>query len=547
MKKSLSLLILFVGVISFSFSQEITTSKNFNYSISKPYDVVDGKKWYISHGEEVLAIKQAKKNFVLQKFSGDKLDQSKRNTGELLPKSAYIEAIISMSNKETFIFYSLWDKPNEKEQLFKRKIDFDEAKFVGKDEKIIEVDGKLTGSLMGGGFMFSGMKTVDKFDFSLSLDDSKLLIKYRKKPLERDDQLNKDLIGMYVYNSNFEEIWNNEIEMPYTESKMNNIGYTIDEKGSVFILTEIYKDDSSKKFKKSGELNVDLHLMKIEDGDSEIEDSEIDVEGLILTDIGFYEGQNNSIVIGGFYAKRRAKFFGPSAGAEGFYMYKLGKDGELLANFTYEIPVEIMKQYVSKRTQKIMARKENKGREIDAGSMVLRDIIFHDNGVIDLIGEKYFVTSSYNAKTGRTTYTYHYQEMLITSISKDGEMKWIKKLPKYQTSGSSYDNGCSFYHMFGKEDHYLIFMDNVKNLNLPENQFPAKHGDGAGGFLTGYKVNYETGDWERFSIFDSKKAKGMKLYQFKTSRIEDLSKTSFAVEFYKKKKQDVMIRVNLEE
>ena len=39
----------------------------------------------------------------------------------------------------------------------------------------------------------------------------------------------------------------------------------------------------------------------------------------------------------------------------------------------------------------------------------------------------------------------------------------------------------------------------------------------------------------------------MSLYQFNTGRIVELSDNEFAVEFYKKKKEDVMVKVTLNE
>jgi hypothetical protein len=262
---------------------------------------------------------------------------------------------------------------------------------------------------------------------------------------------------------------------------------------------------------------------------------------LFLEDVAFYEGQNGSIVLGGFYAKDKR------GGADGFYMYKLDETGYVLTNYTYEIPVEIMKQYVSERTQKILDKKESKGRELNAGEMVLRNVIFNQvDGSIALIGEKFYIKTRYNSQSGQTTYTYYYQEILMTSISKDGKMNWIKKLPKNQASGRA-QNECSFYYMGGKNDHYLLFMDNVKNLTLSKDKYPFRHTIGSGGYLTGFKVNHETGAWERVSIFNSKNAKGVKLTQFNIDRIVDLDNNSFAVEYYKKKKEDVMVKVKLED
>jgi len=65
--------------------------------------------------------------------------------------------------------------------------------------------------------------------------------------------------------------------------------------------------------------------------------------------------------------------------------------------------------------------------------------------------------------------------------------------------------------------------------------------------LTGFKVDDATGDLTKISIFNTADVNEMSLYQFNTGRIVELSDNEFAVEFYKKKKEDVMVKVTLNE
>lgn len=94
---------------------------------------------------------------------------------------------------------------------------------------------------------------------------------------------------------------------------------------------------------------------------------------------------------------------------------------------------------------------------------------------------------------------------------------------------------------------YFVFLDNIKNLEIDINTVPARHSDGRGGYLTAYQVSNESGETKKLSIFDTKSVNDISLYQFTTRRIVDLNDNEFAVEFYKKGKEDVIFKITLAE
>jgi len=95
------------------------------------------------------------------------------------------------------------------------------------------------------------------------------------------------------------------------------------------------------------------------------------------------------------------------------------------------------------------------------------------------------------------------------------------------------------------KNHYLVFLDNVKNMKLETDQRPFEHRNGAGGFLTAYEVSHEEGNVSKVSILDTKKAQGKKIYQFGVERVFKTGPGEFVFEAYKKKKQDILVKVDL--
>jgi hypothetical protein len=66
------------------------------------------------------------------------------------------------------------------------------------------------------------------------------------------------------------------------------------------------------------------------------------------------------------------------------------------------------------------------------------------------------------------------------------------------------------HHSYNGED-YFIYLDNVKNIDLPLTETPAPHLSGHGGYLTCVKITKE-GKMIKKSIFDIKEEK-VHIYQ----------------------------------
>ena len=134
--------------------------------------------------------------------------------------------------------------------------------------------------------------------------------------------------------------------------------------------------------------------------------------------------------------------------------------------------------------------------------------------------------------------------MLISKIDNTGKLAWINKLPKRQ-EGTNSKGGLSFSYMNSGKDHYLVYLDNIKNKDLPINKQPEVIKDQQVGWLSAYKIDDATGEVRKYFMFDIDDFKGMSMYQFTTKRILQTSRDEFMIEFYKKKKEDVYVKVKL--
>lgn len=532
MKNRIVALFLLLNISTFLLGQDI--------KVGTPYKVVDAQsKYYFNKGNQIITIKIDKLDFTIQKMNAANLTEQNRKVYNDFPKGFVVEKVKQIQDR-VFIFYSLWDKENEYEQLFYREVDFDRCA-LKESKKLITVKGKITGRLTRTGRWH--YETVDKFDFQYSKDESKMLISYRHKPEIRNDDISYDIIGLEVFNQDLDLLWKKDVKMPYTEKKMNNLDYSVDGAGNAYVLAKVYKDDSTddKKTKGGKEANYDIELLKYESETARLVKTRIAIKDKFIETIWIFETSKDYMVCSGFYNNGNS-----SSNVNGVFIFKVDKDRGRTSAYNYEIPVEILNQYASKRTIKKNKKKEEKDKA-EFKDLVLKRMISYEDGSVLLIGEQEFVVShTYTDGYGnmRTTYKYYNNDILLTKIDSDGRMLWMRKLPKRQMSNKRSEQ-LSYKYMRGKGCSYFIFLDNKKNIDLTQSEVPSFHVAGQGGYLTAYKVTDMQGDVSKISILDLRDVQGKEVYQFTPKRILPVSDSDFVLEIYKKKKEDELIRVHL--
>lgn len=530
--------LLFIPIFSLA---QVSTSTEITYEVGSPYPVVDAySKQYFEKDGEILTFKVKKKEYILQKLDAKTMKFISIRNYTDLPKDHAFEGIEEINGKYYF-FYSIWDKPNLSEQLFVKEIDFASGKMNGKEKRIIKTKGKVTGLLARTSYF--SIKVLDKFDISKSTDESILMIKYRKKPAKRNDDVSHDIIGFHVFDSDLNPIWDAEIKMPYTEKKMNNIDYATDSYGNTYILTTVYKDDTTKRFKKNGSINYHMELLKIDAKSQTLSKTKIELKDQHINRMWIYESEKGKIVCAGFYNDGK-----DADDAEGIFVAQIDEGNNLVNVNAHEIPVEVLNLYKKKRTQAKNEKKEEKGKKTEFEELQLRKFITRSDGSVILVGEQYYVKEHTSYRNGQWTtyYTYHYNDMLISKLNPDGSLAWMKILPKKQM-GSAGQGGMGFKYFTRNSNHYLLILDNYKNLELSEDKPPKRHMDGAGGYLTAYKVT-DDGTVSKISVLNVDEVPELKkgaVYQFGVDRIVNISENEFVVEFYKKKKEDILIKFKI--
>lgn len=490
-----------------------------------PYEVIDANsKNYFHHGDEILSVKIHGKTVSLQKFNVKTLKQLKRKDIENMPPGFDFEIVEEMGGRYYF-FYKLWNKAEKRLEFYNREISFANCDFAGKEKMMLAVNGKTS-----------------NVNFQFSYGKTKMLLTYRNdEDRVRNDSRNYEEYGVHVFDENLSPVSGNMVSMPYSEKKMDLIDYTVDGDGNSYILTTVFDDNSSHEKKdREGNANYHIELFKLKVNSTKFEITTIGLTDNFINKLWIYESPSGEMLCTGFYNNSPQL-----ASADGIMMFKLTKDLKITDMKTFEIPVDVLNMYVSEKTQKRNKKKDDMG-DAEFDNLVFRRLVVGEDGSFLLIGEQYYyVTRTYTDGQGhtRTTTTYYYNDMLVAKIDAKGNMAWIKKLPKRQTASSR--GGVGFAYMFMNDSHYLVFQDNKKNKYLNENHKPEIFSDGADGVLTAFRVNDGNGEMSRISILECDDFQGMELHQLNMGRILKVSEDEFVFEAYKKKKEDILVKVKM--
>lgn len=551
--------IIFLSLITlngFCFAQKGGTKAD--VSTGKPYEVVDAanKQYLTLANGNVLAVKTDGIEITLQSFDGTTGDLIKRKTTPTLKKGSLLQRIIQTKGG-IFYLFEMYNSSIKAFELFSIEID-PESLEMGKAVSLLQTKRKITkgeldnegdyplnwGSAKTGGMeglIFQGVN----FTVYQSYDHSHVMVQYRLKPETKRDSKSYDELGFHVFDKSMNALWGGEYKMPHTEAEMNNIAYTVTSKGLVYMISYLTSTKELELITISKDDGMQTHKLEGTDG------------SLLFNRMRLIEDVDGDVICSSFYASGldfKGSFSGGFSGtlafmANGIYGFTISPEFGVNHVYNLEFPQDLIKSYLSDRQAKRQDQSEKKGREgIEDLQMI--DFFAQEDGSFIVTGEQKYVRNEMYM-TG-TTNVAHFGNMIIAKISKAGQLAWITKLPKNQAMvlGDNYnpfsEGQLSYTYAKSGSSHYLVFVDNEKNATLGKNEAPAAHKNGLGGYLMAMKVDDKNGDWERIKLADLNDLGGYKAYQFRVTRICKASDNAFLMEIYKKEKQDVMIKFELD-
>jgi len=462
MRKLIYLLFLFVCVINKN-SQAQDGNLKIGPNLSGARDVIDFK---LQDNElSVLTSKGSDLNYwklspvsLIPNGEPKSISATKSKSGGMVANSDEYRYFtkVACENKD-IIFYTRVEGKDKTTSLYYQDLD-NTYKPISKTSKLATRSNKTvkTGlfkmwSVDGGGYTIKTNRLRDKI-LIINQAPSK---KVEKKILPGE-------VSLSIYNSK---------DMTETASGTFDLGISsyggsavVGDDGYVYSLVYVDAVDSKadrKEKKKNGEATWFYKIIGINVNEPDTKPFEYD---LIFKNKGILKAtleitNNGELICAGTYSELTKR--GNIDDFDGIFYAKLNpKTGEVLSD---------NQKKLDRSTVEFMTSKKNsKKNEGVSTNFKLRGYIAMDNGTSNLILEEdyMYVTTTTNSK-GQTTYTYHYvsKAILVANIASDGEINWIKHIPKFQHTVN--DNGVfnSFTHFKDKNDLKFVFADNSDNYD----------------------------------------------------------------------------------
>lgn len=568
--KKLKLASLFLFLVGGIVSNAQKLSDNYDILLSKPYEVVDAKsKEYFSvkEGKYAITVKSEKGIATIQKFDLSTMEEVKKAEYEDFGKKSYPIETVKISEDKLYFIFAEYDKKTKSFIVKGREINIDNLA-LGSPIELTRTSKKVADNF--GTVWYPGSMPVvstgrmTEFKVDLSFDKSKLLLSYILVPEYVNNAKNHDVIGMTVLNTNdFSKLWDEEIEMPYTESQMNQYAYGVNNKGEAFIL--IRKNETK------------TYALLTAYG-KQLKEDVLDIENELFfsSPLQINELPNGNLAFAGLYGNGVEFQMGIGSGTlqinvDGFYTFTLDQNHKILSENKEAFSIDFIKLYLNESQMKAIEKREADGKAGIQGLSLEEFIIDEEGNFILLMEQQYMKAEPYGMNFDAIVK--HYSNVVLAKTDSHGKLIWMKKLPKNQVGlheGTSYGSmdmggmttgynmrgskpvftkggGMSVKYMSDDNYHYVLYLDNAKNAELAVDEVPAAHRDGMGGFLTAYKVNDNTGEVEKDLLFDSKDFQGTEIYQFTVERIFNASNGVLLLEVYLKGKQDGMFQISAKE
>ena len=298
------------------------------------------------------------------------------------------------------------------------------------------------------------------FGFDVAADSSSMLL-FFEMPYEKNAS---EKYSFRVMDSKLDEIWSQEVELPYKEQFFTVRDYEVSSKGDVFVLGKEFNEDKNSKAMRDSP-NYKYHILGYYNKGEKIVDYEVSLHDKFIKNVTFDINSNGDIICSGFYSESYG------SGIKGAFFLSIDGVSREIKKESYKEFEEsfITEGWTDKEINKAKKKKVKKDKAIEMYNYDLQDFVLRKDGGVVLLAEQYYVkvvtttTTDANGNTiTRTTYHYYYNDVIVINISPDGDIEWATKIEKYQHSVNDGGRLSSFALQVKNNGMYLVYNESAR-------------------------------------------------------------------------------------
>ncbi len=448
--------ILFTIAFHFSYAQRVDIAnpeKSFQRTFSKVIGQTE-RGFYLLKSQNAFNNKQdqlrLRDNKIEVAFIENNLSTKWSTPIILAENNAEIQDIQFFSDS-LFIFYVLPNKELNRFELFAQTIDLKTGYTNPNNKKMVD-------------YMPIQSRNTKGLFFIRKSKDSKTLCTMYKYSNADDEKLD---IHIGIHDSTLNTKWEKLYKTGQYDGVLFLNDFVVSNEGNVYLLSSL---DLDKKALRDKKYTINLATEE----NNKLKSIPLLLEKNFISDIRMeLDIINNQLIIAGFYSEMNSN---SSAGI--FYASMKFNTEEVLVK-TESFKAKFLNSFNTERTV-------NRGTELI--NYYIDKIILRTDGGVIIIAESNYVTESTNYNSYyqlyTTSYTYHYDNILIFSINPNGKIHWESIIQKNQVS----EDDAAFY------SSYILLLD-ADRLHLIFNKFIRKSTD-----IVSFTINNKGESFERIIL-----------------------------------------------
>jgi hypothetical protein len=232
-----------------------------------------------------------------------------------------------------------------------------------------------------------------------------------------DEGEKQEKILYYLFDSKSQEVVNGQIDIPYPDDKFQVRQIMVSNSGKIYVLGKFFMVNRIKSPNDFG-----FKIYQYEPGATAGKEISIDLGELFITDLTLKIDREENLFLAGFYSHKSTD--------------------EIIGTCFFRINSELQEEIrSSQHFSEEFLNNFMKERQIDRGkelqNFYLDNIILRSDGGVLLLAEKFY--TSFNSYVDVYGYwvdqkIYHYDEVIVNSVSAEGDLEWSAVIPKRQSS-----------------------------------------------------------------------------------------------------------------
>ncbi len=256
-----------------------------------------------------------------------------------------------------------------------------------------------------------------------------------------------------LYDKDFQLMRAKNLEVPHAAEHLNYVDALIDSTGDVHVLASI-RDLEVHEYGEGRNLAKNFSLLHYSWATESLTEKSLSLGSKWMYDARLLINDDKNIQICGYYSNMVDLII-----AGTFSVEIQPSTGDVLQTGLWPFDRDFRSN---------LRPKSKSGRDIDAFEL---NYTFADSkGNVQLLSEKTYteINQTFNPSMGTysTVKIYNYDEVLMTSLGKTGQIKYSHVIPKFQSSSSQGSPYVSFYAHHHKDRTYVFYNDHFRNADL---------------------------------------------------------------------------------